>query len=254
MLKNRIDRPAVVFAIVVAVFVACALLVPVKQTASDVGYAYNEYENQQISPLHIFWDWITKDSISFFTVLLVLVSGWQGVLILRAERSTQRALRTAREQVEVTRLIGEAQTRAYIGAHNIEVTDFRAGHAPKFKYNPTNTGQTPAYNLTILSGLFFTSDNPEQFKVRFGAAQSRSRIVLSNGQLVSQDMKGPVLNQGQYLLCVEQKAFVILAGKMRYRDVFNHWHRTTFMAYVDPGILDGWSGKLSSTGKHNQAS
>jgi hypothetical protein len=207
------------------------------------------------------------DRLALFTVFLfctaVLQAGlfvWQ-LLYMRkgmedaavAARAAQASADIARDSVELAGRTAERQLRAYVSANNIEVKDFVVGGIPTFKYNPTNSGQTPARDLTIKCVVVLCND-PERAAVSFSEARVLSRIDLAPRQVVSQDLaSGQPLDATLFRAAKEKQVYFLIAGVMRYRDIYRRRHFTIFRAYIDPSLLTGGGGKLSSCHKHNRA-
>lgn len=83
----------------------------------------------------------------------VLVAAGTALLVITLLLTSQ-ANRAAVAAVEVTRAIGEAQTRAYLALpFRPNWTNFSRAKIPKSGFIVDNFGQTPAYNVKIASSL-----------------------------------------------------------------------------------------------------
>lgn len=89
MLK-RLDNPVAALVVVVLIFCLCAWALPALPAANEVSAKSAYHVTNYYSPLaffgdsfNVFWMWVTKDSISFFTFVLAVVSGGQGFLIFK---------------------------------------------------------------------------------------------------------------------------------------------------------------------------
>jgi hypothetical protein len=113
------------------------------------------------------------------------------VVIWRTLLASEAATRAAVEAVEVTRVMGERQLRAYLTVRSLLITGIAVGQAPELKWQLENTGMTPARNVRIVSHFSLTTD-PELHKYRFRRGKPTSRIEIGGGNGVTQGNKLPV--------------------------------------------------------------
>jgi hypothetical protein len=77
-------------------------------------------EGNQSHPLADAWDWLTKDSVSFFTAIIAAFTGLLGVVAVKADK-------TARRQIGLVEKQQELQTRQHFLTHrpHLEVRNIR---------------------------------------------------------------------------------------------------------------------------------
>lgn len=103
-------------------------------------------------------DLYAQQDMSKWAFLMMIISGLTflatllGIVCIRDTLiETRRAVKSADDAVKVTREIGQAQVRAYISASNASISMVDTGEI-RIHYTLTNTGQSPARNVTFRAG------------------------------------------------------------------------------------------------------
>jgi hypothetical protein len=192
---------------------------------------------------------------AFAACVVALVQGglfvWQLIKMNAATKAARDSADAARDSVITMQETAKRQLRAYVGAYSITVENFTLNSRPLFKYKPTNSGQTPAYNLTAKI-LFSIHDNPDRKKVFF-AATKITPAVVGPGQSITQSIEGRLLDQRLYDACMRKETFCMVCGVIKYTDAFKRRHRTTFRTYVDVSVLKDGAGAMTCCLNNNRA-
>jgi hypothetical protein len=205
-------------------------------------------EGTSHQPERSLWNWVTHDAAGFFTLWLVIVGGgqiglfyWQLRLIKvaaddakRAGEAAERAAKATEDAVGLSRDTAKRQLRAYVIV-DAESFDTRPG---KFisKLKVINTGQTPAYEMKVLSktdilplplpeGFDFSIEDPGNPSV---STLGRDRDVGHASELTTKD----VARQRFDAALADDAAEVIYTfGTATYRDAFGDPQHTNFCVY-----------------------
>jgi len=108
----------------------------------SIDHASNE--GNQGHPLSDFWDWLTKDSISFFTAVLAVFTGALVVIALRADKTSKRLARISKRQLKIQ----AAQTDLMEKQKEIARQEFLATHRPKLRIRLLKVDE-PIPNLPV---------------------------------------------------------------------------------------------------------
>lgn len=191
---------------------------------TNPSYTKTNAVAHQDNPLSDFWNWITKDSISFFTFTLAIVSGGQGLLIWQQMRlGRQEFVATHRPRLRVRSM----QTDGLGGATFLTVA---------------NVGETTA-TITGIVGIFrlrnqagrWLNGRPDSSKEH---APPKEFCVLKTGVrhtfLIPMNQPDPAeidtINRRQEIL--------VAVGTIRYVDEIGTERRTGFCWSFDPGITE----------------
>ncbi|HEY1836386.1 MAG TPA: hypothetical protein VGG36_01915 [Rhizomicrobium sp.] len=196
-----------------------------------------------------FWDWTTRDAISFYTFVLAIftvalfgASVWQGSAILRAERLNLAALRTAQRQSRASLRAAKAaeaavrqsdvrsrfELRPYLTVDRSSVLDI--GGMPKVSLRFRNFGKTPAYEVHRKMRTYFAAP-PHNF-VRdcgFGEAGIIREPVIEPGRRLQMEFSfwEPISPEIQTSLQAGDTEMVVYC-EIRYKDTFGDWHVTRY--------------------------
>jgi hypothetical protein len=101
-----------------------------------------------------------------------------------------------------------------------------------------NTGQTPAYDVTLYTGAVFDAD---PFTSIRPALKKEGFYLIGPGEFVTHRMTlEPVLTANELILIQSGKVKVFVYGFCDYRDAFNTMQRTDFcVEYTDNSVTDG---------------
>jgi len=152
------------------------------------------------------------------TTILAIFTGY---LWLATKRLVEGAQDTARRQL-----------RAYVSISNAEITGVEDG-CTQARLGIKNSGQTPAYDLTILGGMTIreaavAGQNvnlwPEDGDVPFG------KTTLGSGQELRHFIDGPALTPQQRAAVQSGTHGIFLYGEILYKDLFSR-DRDRFTRY-----------------------
>lgn len=84
-------------------------------------------------------------------VLLLAATLWETT---RTTIAAADAVQATKDSVEVARTTAERQLRAYVFPISVRLLDFAIGSAPRAEITIKNTGQTPAYDCTVIASIY----------------------------------------------------------------------------------------------------
>jgi hypothetical protein len=187
------------------------------QTASDNS-------TDQNGPLTDFWNWITKDSIGFFTFVLAIVASSQGALIWR--------------QGNLARKEFIATHRPRIFVQSVSIVD---SATPTAFFEIVNGGESDAI-LIEWSGVLYSQDIDKLFRPSFGPIKRPTvkRCVLTPGRWETIDYStGEIISTWKdfsYKLGFgSEMGKFFLVGKIVYEGLDNIRRNTGFCRMYDRG-------------------
>jgi len=214
--------------------------------------------------------WLTKDAAGFFTFGLVIIGVGQALLFFvqlrymgqglrdaeRAAKAAQDSADATRESVTLAKDTAQRQLRAYIVARatGISVDDILKDKIV-VAITITNTGQTPAHQLSIVSRtrvMEYPLKLPFNFTLITGADPSRG--VLGADQTIESESSAERPLTGDEMMRVQDSEGgfrVYTYGTDKYRDVFGNAHYTNFCSTV---IFDDGVAIAHASEHHNDAS
>lgn len=154
----------------------------------------------------------------------------------------------ARKSVDVTREIGQKQTRAYLSIASVEFVMDREDNMPRLNFTARNTGNSPANdifledlsfminvswmeNMTVVKGDIFTQSSAKTFKSFVNdlmAGEEESSMALITG--ASPQFTMNIIND--FLMIYDNENIVSLSvecsGIVAYEDVFGNSHKLPF--------------------------
>jgi hypothetical protein len=168
------------------------------------------------------------------------------VLVLFTLIYTRDAARAARDAVDETRRIGEAQTRAYVSIEGSEVSNFGNGVRPSVTTVIKNTGQTPAYDLKVHTMIGIgplpypggalpdmPPPDPLGSTSNLGPGVQRRNTVTKDN---------PVTDQEFIDICEGREAIFVI-GRVEYSDAFGIARFTNFFfLYSQRSVIRGDGG------------
>lgn len=189
--------------------------------------------------------WATIASV-FFVAIGTFLLVW-------TLRLTREANKAARDAVEVTREIGEAQVRAYVNVERAEVTGLAPNGRLRFYVNFKNTGATPAKNFQIRSMVGFKPGSIKHLKVRgLTEIDSLPGIVASDGSaFIDVTMEQPITDM-EYSQIKSAGLGILIAGFVSYDTVFGQRKRTVFKM-TNVGWTSGGGPIIGPCGKNNRS-
>jgi hypothetical protein len=167
-----------------------------------------------------------------------------------AVKEAREATVAARQAVEVTRDIGARELRAYVNETDIKVRNFAPDKLAVFRVNIKNAGNTPAYNVRVCV-VVYDSDTPAG-AVRFRHLKPTSTAIISGESAVESetDLLIPAQLHGAV---AAGNATVIIAGYIRYRDIFRVKRGSTFKAYLRFANIKNGAGAMTAAARNNYA-
>jgi hypothetical protein len=195
----------------------------------------------ELPPVSVTKDW-TDRAYWIFSGLLVVVGALQGGLLFATliamgrqttfiRDSASAATKSADAAINTVRTMqdnGEKQLRAYV--YPVAASRIVDGiHAPLFRLQIKNSGQTPAYDCSRYAVEVFSSTfplAPEGFNPVPGNPPSKSPIPP--GEFVEIVATAHPLTSQQQEQITLSRAAIYLYGKINYRDAFGHDRESTF--------------------------
>jgi hypothetical protein len=160
-------------------------------------------------------------------------------MVDEARKTTQAALegtQAARDTVEVTREIGEAQARAYILPIDCRIVGFVVGNKPFAVVKFKNVGATPADKVTVLGSIVCTVYPQEKSHFQPLTSNDKYTTLLSPGIPASTHIKRHIpLTTDEVANISEGKSALYIYVSIVFTDVFGRTNRsrTTFV-YTGP--------------------
>lgn len=190
------------------------------------------------------------------TFLGLLYIRWTLIETKKAVKEAGDATAAAENAIEVTRLSAERQLRAYLSIDKISATGLSPGETPVVWISVTNRGQTPARNLWVKTVVVrCTGLDPDEAPIRGMAG--KLLYDLGPGQRSSQSvdiMKAPLSGE-QYLSLGSGAASFVVAGYIRYTDMFGRTRRNIFRANLTKASLTpAGDGHLLMSDRHVRSS
>lgn len=129
----------------------------------------------------------------------------------------------------------EKQLRAYVFVDPGGVNEAQGGMF-RLPYKIKNTGQTPAYDLSVFGDVVVIEGDPRDFDPakhgRLGKAEASTDISLGSGDLIWNYAVQPVELIAERMESIQDKtAAIIHYGFVEYRDAFGKKQRTHFAYY-----------------------
>lgn len=171
---------------------------------------------------------VAMAAAAFLTLILL----WRTIFLTRKLlKEAQDTSQAARDTVEVTREIGEAQVRAYLGFAVI-AGDVVAGKPLNFTVKISNHGQSPARDVAVASSAFVRArewqwgDKPETEPT----GKASLVTIHPGGELtVNPDMDPPINLEDDTIQNLKSESASVFASVLvRYKDVFDKKWETQF--------------------------
>jgi hypothetical protein len=174
-----------------------------------------------------------------------------------AASAAERAAKATENSVDLSRTTAERQLRAYIvaGAKSVNINGPEDAVSVSMQIVIKNTGQTPAYDLTVVSKTELLK-HPIKMPFNFTliSGPDPSRAVLGAGETTESESKGEKPFNGDEMMIAaepEAGARIYTWGSVTYCDVFGHQHYTNFCSSL---IFDGSEAIAHTSEHHNDAS
>lgn len=186
-----------------------------------------------------FWNWITKDSISFFTFVLAVVAIGQGFLILWQVRlGRQEFVANQRPKLRVRNIVVKTPHRNTIDRPPI----FQDGELVSGQLYVSNIGGTAAMMVEQYI-LVYWSDNELPMERPY---EGKSGVVFTSPPRIEAGSSLPIPFQSETPIPSKYIANSICSGAsgwklwvmgwVQFRDDSNLMHRTAFCRRFDTGL------------------
>lgn len=172
-------------------------------------------------------------------------------LLVWTLRLTRQANKAARDAVDVTREMGEAQVRAYISVSQVLVEPPQAGSHLVVKWKIKNYGNSPAKAVVARSVLSLDAYDPESRNLEIRNALSRKCVPIGAGaSFVLEKVSENILSVTDVEAIRNGGLRIAFGGHVTYRDAFGKKHGVIFKSMTD---VDGLrpDGQLLATKKNN---
>jgi len=194
------------------------------------------------------------------TGALVLVGIVQIVVFMLQLTAFRNQASRLKETIEVMRDTAERQLRAYVHiAGGCSV--FHEGKAIRARLNIKNSGQTPAYKLTITAFTHrgeFPLPPAGTSKLFREAEETATEILRAGAAALAAD--GVQSNENEIVLTPKERESlnadaiaIYLRGEITYDDVFGHQRHTAFRLYIMGRDAASGGGPLRQYGEGNEA-
>jgi acyl-coenzyme A synthetase/AMP-(fatty) acid ligase len=132
-----------------------------------------------------------------------------------------------------TRRQAQRELRAYVSVKPIAIKGFAAGERPVIMYEMTNTGRTPAYDLSS-AGQLFLMEYPATRIGNVNVEGTRREVTLFPGQS-HQAQTQPIhtINEGQVAAVLKGEEYrLYVIGFVTYVDAFKRLQKTEFSCVI----------------------
>jgi len=194
-----------------------------------------------------------------FAALILSVIGTGALIVtlwftIKAANAAKEAAVAAHAAVDLGRDTAKRQLRAYVNIGTLR-TRLVEGGVPKVDFVLKNTGQTPARRLLLRVVAITTHDHPSERITMLGEAIV-PEYEIASGQPSDQDVSigGGPLTKGQVTAYREGRWTILVAGYIRYYDVFGVTRRTVFRAYGLPEPEEDGFYRFAVADKHVRTS
>lgn len=167
---------------------------------------------------------------------------------------TWQANKAARDAVEITRQIGETQTRAYLDVDSCKAEYFAEPSMPehiRFMINLRNTGQTPARNVSGWVTCHFAHDFDEKYPVKDASQDSKTSVGAGRElkfEFWTTDRGWPI----EAVQTVRsQQTNLWVHGLVEYQDILGQDREVCFRFRVETGIVKKPEMKICSEGNYS---
>jgi hypothetical protein len=174
-----------------------------------------------------------------------------------AERNADAVAR----QVSASERNAERQLRAYVQPTDVIVKNIRSGAFLEVEVALNNNGQTPAYRIESKVEIFTIRFDREdvsfkKHRIKFSDDNIQSKVISLSPKtkteivIVGKDR----LNIATSTDVLNGKNTIVVAGYIKYFDIFGITRRTTFMNFVPPDrIKDGVCSLPATASRGNNA-
>jgi hypothetical protein len=187
------------------------------------------------TPFWAYWDfWV-----SFFTLGLVLLTGWLAYETRRMRLSSDRISRSILENAQRSLAVSEENARAAMASVAVSTESMHRSLRAYVTLGPgdsrdqdnhqiprmigiavINTGQTPASNVEVFYTLKQVKAPPTSFDIDVDGYSTGMHAVVGNGQ-VRNVYPTCFLTDSSRQEVIDGTAFLMYYGRIKYRDMLN---------------------------------
>lgn len=211
------------------------------KTVDRIGYAEEIGQEDYYTAC----DLDAQESVANSTRWLLLIALFQTalgvvgtILVWRTLIFNRKAIETADQAIAVTREIGEAQVRAYIGvtikAGPNQPSQMQAGQTPEIRITITNHGSSPAKRMRVMGVIFLADEPPRPGSINFqwpDPERADSETTLASGRdsfTTLYAMEPLTQTDREAIFAAGASRQMFAAGRVTYDDVFHKPHETRF--------------------------
>jgi hypothetical protein len=181
------------------------------------------------------WNWGEIDWTTTFTGVAGTATAVQAVVAVVMAKGLAHARQSARaasDAVSAMKVIAEHQLRAYVEAHFATASAPVEGEPIRVSVFFKNMGQTPARRIrTYYKAAVLPWNDIEDFAAGEKDAE-RSETTVGPGAQLGMDLEIPWKSWAPQLQALQVgRAFICVAGKAVYSDIFDNERITTFRRF-----------------------
>jgi hypothetical protein len=147
---------------------------------------------------------------------------------LAAVKEAERATAAANGSANITRLIGERQLRAYLVAISPTITYDDRSHEYRLTVQFKNTGQTPAYQVRVLSDVAVTNPHGADFALSRGQWSNYGVVGPHQTATEAAVIASQFFNAEYEMRYALNELGIFAFGRVEYVDAFNQRRVTKY--------------------------
>jgi hypothetical protein len=205
---------------------------PSQNPVGDERSARAEHKSTNNNPLELFWDWTTREAVSFYTFVLAIFTGVLGITAIKQIKYLRLANETARIAANAAKQSAETQAndtriiqRAYISANPRGVIPFGGGFADGM-VGFENVGNLPARSVSWFIDLTLDPDVQWQgFHIKEDGFIGGTHVIPPGTEMRQWKHAEPSAEDFEGFK--RKNYFVFVWGEIRYDDGFGGTRRFT---------------------------
>jgi hypothetical protein len=208
--------------------------------------SHNDAKEAETQIRESLWQRTLTDPVAFFTMWLVIFTG----LLVLYNRRLFVATKTLVTGAEDT---AKRQLRAYVTIGDVKIVDPDTAN-PRAIVQASNTGETPAYELTMWATA--RGFNPKDERV-FPPPEPMpilSKIALGRGPIISKEIDlRTLINPGTLIGLRGRTHILCVYGEINYTDALKESRYTKFRFFI--GGPEGWpaDNRMMASSDDNEA-
>jgi len=217
--------------------------------------ASNDAENSKQDGYLIFGDGWAQWLMAATGIFALILSGWAVWLLKGTLDNSERAVKAAEDAVGETRRIGEAQSRAYIGAFDPEIKGTET-ESPTVIITIRNYGISPAHKVTIRTGYSVNFKGQPSDAYDKPSEKTVRGFDIGPGQTLFHPVDFSEFMWRMARATLDNNAGrLFVSGRINYEDVFGRKQftrfRFRFFVNEETGIRDGRDFVLTAEGNES---